>query len=86
MSKFPITRAPTPVQGERRKKVLVTLLMLTEFNTIMAFWDEYHPAKPFIWEDIPKQIRGVFKFDSDIRWQESLRAFEVSFQLKQVTI
>jgi hypothetical protein len=108
---FPITRLATPVEGERRKKILIgesedgsnetsrvksesrdyysvriTLLTLAEFNSIIAFYDEHHPSKPFIWEDVPRGIRGVFRFDSDLAWRETgSNRFDVAFRVKEVT-
>jgi hypothetical protein len=111
---FPITRTATPVEGERRKKVLIseaedgteltrvknkdgksreyysvriTLLDKTDFNTILAFWEEFHPAKPFIWEDAPQGIRIMAKFDSDMPWRETGSGrFEVAFRVKSVVM
>lgn len=60
------------------------LLTLTEYQSIQEFWDDHHPGKPFIMEDVPRQKRMVVKFDSDLAWRTLAGRFEVSFRVKEV--
>jgi hypothetical protein len=64
--------------------VRITLLTLAELNSVLAFWDEYHPGKRFIFEDIPRQIRKIVKFDSDMKWEGYAGRFNVAFRVKEV--
>jgi hypothetical protein len=64
-------------------EVRITLLTLTDLETIQAFWDEHYPGKQFVFEDVPRNIRKVVYFDSDINAEGSARAFDVSFRVKE---
>jgi len=61
-------------------------LTLAEYQSIKTFWDNHHPGKAFIIEDVPRQIRMVVKFDSDLTWRISGNRFEVAFRVKEVTV
>jgi hypothetical protein len=64
-------------------EVRITLLTLTDLETIQAFWDEHYPGKQFVFEDAPRNIRKIVYFDSDINAEGSARAFDVSFRIKE---
>jgi hypothetical protein len=64
-------------------EVQIKLLTLAEFESVDQFWDEMHPSKMFIFEDVPRKIRIIAKFDSEFDWDAVARMFNVAFRVKE---
>jgi hypothetical protein len=64
--------------------VRINLLTLAQYQQIEAFHDAHHPNVPFIWEDVPRNVRRIVKFDSDLDWQVIGVRFEIAFRVREV--
>jgi hypothetical protein len=64
-------------------EVQIKLLTRAEFESIIAFWDSHFPGKQFIFEDVPRNLRKVVKFDSNIKWQALANRFDIAFRIRE---